>query len=453
MAFPPVQRTWTFMANNALGARASLNALMASYLLDVSQFLLANGLTCKGSCNGVAGAMDGVNRWASAADTLTRGASLTDPQSWMALVDGNGCNFLLAYTGGTDDICQISFSPTGIYVADGTPTFTPVADDELVLAAGVSVVNNTISSTGRVMFMWIDATASAYRLLLTLADGGGGNPCGVVWGIEPVDDSLQDRPFTPPVWGFAYLARFGEFAISSSVTVGFTGPFLQSNRGGRARINGVAVNLSAGFQLYQATGSFSAPWSDTQPNLQGGVGYPIWGPPRIGSVTIGMTGLTANLVDWWSCRFSATNASNTGDTYGPGASKDFMAVGTGGGILWPWDGVTTPVTGGAVASQQQPGQHTGFENGADPDYATLLSGASMYVPLPNSIVTPTGPEAVRSIDRRAGSDVIRILTRTDDPPVDPSATQLYSRLIGGVPALFARYPNGDVYEVGAGGVT
>ena len=137
------------------------------------------------------------------------------------------------------------------------------------------------------------------------------------------------------------------------------------------------------------------PWSNTQTDLQGGAGYPIWGPPRIGSLTTNLTGLTANLVDWWSCRYSGSSATNTGATYGPGVTKSFIAVGQGGGILWPWDGVTTPVTGGSNPSVQQPGQATGFENAAAPAYGSFMAGASMYVPLPNSMGTPTGPEVTR----------------------------------------------------------
>lgn len=443
MAFPPVQLTWTISANNALGPDVSLNVMMSKYLLEVSQFFLANGLTCKGSSNGAVGAMDGVNRWVTNADTVTRGATTTNNQSWMAFVDGNGCNLLLAYTGGGDDICQISYSPGGLYVAAGTPTFTPTATDELVLASGVSVINPNVASSPRVRFMWIDSQAKAYRLLLT-AD----NPTGVVWGIEPVDVSLQDRTISPAVWGFAYLARFGEFSITSyPPSVAYLGPFLQSNRGGRMRIQGQAVNVVAGFQLFPT--SFGAPWSNVLTDLQGAAGYPIWGPPRIGSLTSGFDGLTANLVDWWSCRYAASVVTNTGDTYGPGTDKNYIAVGTNGGILWPWDGVTTPVTGGP-GSVQQLGQHTGFENAADPEYASFLSGTSMYVPLPNSRVTPIGPSAAKSIDRRAGTDLIRLYPRADDPSTDPDVAQLYTRLIGGQYALFARYPDGSVYEVGAG---
>ena len=447
MGFPPVQLTWTISANNALGPSASLNAMMAQYLLDVATFLLANGLTCKGSSTGAVAAMDGVNRWATVADTATRGATTTNAQSWMAFTDGNGCNLLLAYTGGGDGICQISYSPGGLYVAAGTATFTPTATDELVLASGVSVINPDSAATPRVRFQWIDSQAKAYRLLLTA-----NNPTGVVWGIEPIDATLQDRTVTASVWGFCYLARFGESSPASTPVDTFTGSFLQSNRGGRARINGQAVNLTAGFQYFSATGGWSAPWSDTLTALQGATGYPIWGPPRIGSVTTGWTGLTANLVDWWSCRYAASVVTRTGDTYGAGGVPDYIAVGTNGGILWPWDGVTVPVTGGP-GSVQQLGEHTGFENADDPEYATFLSGASMYVPLPNSVVTPTGPEAVKSIDRRGGTDVIRLTMRTDDPPTDTTSTQVYSRMIGGVPALFARYPDGTVYEVGAGGTT
>jgi len=437
MAFPPIQKTWTISPNNAI-ADLTLLAMMANYLLQVANFLLANGYTCKGSSNGVTGAMDAVNRWVTVADTAIRGANVTTAQSWMVLTDGNGCDLCLAYEGASDSIARISYSPGGLYVAAATGTHTPTATDELIMASATSVIGTTAATTPRVLFMWADSEAKLCRCLLTLDTANA--PTGITWGLELLDSTLQDRAISPSVWGFAYTS--GEFQISN-ITTGFAGAFSQSVRGGRSRVNASALNLTGG--SYQFISSWQAIQTSTQTELQGTSGYPIWGPLRVGSATAGFTGLTANLIDWWSCRAGAP--AICGDTYD---NLNYMAVGTAGGLLWPWDGVTTPDPGN-TAVVAQPGQHTGFENDSDPAYGSFMNVASMYVPLANSRVTPT-PVATppTSIARRPGVQVIRLAEMPTDPPAEPGRTLLYWRTISGQPALFARYANGDVFEVGAG---
>lgn len=444
MGFPAKAKTWTISYNNAITG-ASLNAMMGDYLFTLSQFYLANGLTCKGSCDGVTGAMDGVNRWAAAANCTTRGATTANANSWMVMTDGSGVNILLSYVGSSDDIAYIAFSIGGLYVAAGTPANTPTATDELILASATTVINNTAAATQRNMFMWVDSEAKLMRLLLTLQTTN--TPCGIAWGVELFDSSLQDKTISPSVWGFAFAGSAGEFSLGPGTTTGFMGAFSQAVRGGRTRVNGQPCNMNGSIQQFTTAGSFALPWSNVQTELQGTVGYPIWGPLRVGSVTAGFNGIVANLFDWWTCRYVNNNAlSSAGDTYD---AQNFVAVGLGGGLLWPGDGATTPVAG-AQASIAQNGQHTGFENADDPGYGSFMNGASMYVPLSNSVVTPTGPEPVKSVSRRAGVDVIRMLIRTDDPPAEAGKTLVYSRTIGGEVATFQRYPDGTIYEVGAG---
>ncbi len=445
MAFPVKSKTWTISYNNAITG-ASLNAMMGNYLFAVSQFYLAHGYTCKGSCDGVTGAMDGVNRWASAANCITRGATTANANSWMVLVDANGCNILMSYVGATDDIAIIAYSRAGLYVAAGTPANTPTATDELVLASATTVINNTAAATQRNLFMWVDSASQMMRVLLTLQTTD--NPCGITWGVEVFDATLQDKTISPSVWGFAYSGSGGFFGVGSGTSAGFMGAYSQvagNYQGGRIRVNGSAVNINGGIIYSAGAGAFSLPWCNLTPELQGGVGYPIWGPLRLGSSTSGFTGMVAQLFDWWTCRYNNLTTSNAGDTYD---NKNFMAVGIGGGLLWPGDGSTTPVTG-AIASVAQPGEHTGFQNLDEPAYGSFLNGASMYVPLAVNVITPTGPEAVKSVNRRAGTDLIRLIPRTDDPAPEAGRTLLYARTIGGLPALFAMYENGDVYEVGS----
>lgn len=447
--FPPKQKTWTISYNNAITG-ATLNEMMGNYLFALASFFLANGYTCKGSSDGATAAMDGVNRWAAATDADTRGANTTSANSWLVMTDGNGCDILLSYVGSTDDIAYIAFSPGGLYVVAGTATHTPTATDQLGLSpSSNTVINATAAATQRNLFMWVDSEAKLMRVLLIM-NGAAASPCGLVWGVELADFYLQDKTPTPAVWGFRYAASAGLFNLGPGTTSGFIGNYSTTPgalQGGQCRINGQQVDVNGGVLEFEAAaaGGFALPWSNTQTPLQGAAGYPIWGPLRIGSRTAQQIGMVAQLYDWWTCRYNNLNTSLAGDTYD---NLNFMAVGLGGGLLWPGDGATVPVTGGV--STPQPGEHAGFQNADDPAYGSFMNGASMYVPLPASIVTPTGPESPKSINRRAGVDIIRLNEMAADPPAEAGRTLLYTRMIAGQQALFARYPDGTIYMVGAG---
>lgn len=442
MPFPAKAKTWTVTGNNAI-AGASLNLMMGAYLFRVAvTFLLANGYTCKGSSTGVVAAMDGVNRWATAADALIRAANTTTANSWIVLTDGNGCNICLSYVGATDDVCRISYSPGGLYVAAGTATFTPTATDEIVLSTGVTVIDTTAAATNRTYFGWVDSQAKLCRNLLSLNSTG--SPTGMVWGVELFDSSLQDRTISPSVWGFACGAA--NFACGGTVSTAMTsGVYAANSRGGSARVNVSQLNMSGGFPLWN-NGNFT--WFDVNTELQGTNGYPIWGPFRVGSMTASYTGVVAQLYDWWSCRNAAAAATcNLGDTLD---TKNFMVVGILGGIMWPWDGSTTPANG-ARASVNQLGTTAGSQNPDPPAYGTFMDGFSAYVPLANNVVTPTAiTSAPQSIERRAGVQVIELTAMPNDPTVDPKAGQLYWKTVGGLQTIFMEYPNGTIYTLGAG---
>jgi hypothetical protein len=93
--------------------------------------------------------------------------------------------------------------------------------------------------------------------------------------------------------------------------------------------------------LSSIAASFSIPFSNEKPALQGALGFPIL-PLSIGSSGVSFRGKIGNLIDTWIGRGSGDVA---GDVYG---TNQFIAatgyVGSaGGGGVWPWDGVTTPV--------------------------------------------------------------------------------------------------------------
>ncbi len=365
MGYPTKAKTWIVSPNNTV-ADATLPLMVGHFFKIIADFLLANGYTCKGSSNGTTAAMDGNNRWAAIADGSTRGANTTSAQSWMVLTDGNGCDICLSYTGGADTHARVAYSPGGLYVAAGTVTHTPTATDELALTAsgGQSFIGAALVAVPRQLFGWVDSEAKMCRFLCS---NNSNTAASLVWGVEVLDTSLQDRTIAPSVWGFAYDGSAGEFNSGQGSSSGVQGVFVQGTRGGRMRANGISIGVNGGALAFAGNPSL---WQNVLTDLQGGAGYPMWGPFRVGGSTTNMSGIAGQLFDWWTAR----NANNSalaacGDTMD---NKNFMLVGTPGSLAWPWDGLTTPVTG-PQASKDIAGNSTGFENAEAPGYASFTA--------------------------------------------------------------------------------
>ncbi|HZJ65892.1 MAG TPA: hypothetical protein VFD36_20435 [Kofleriaceae bacterium] len=424
MADPVVQKTWTIGANNQI-VFVSLNQTQGAYLKGMADFLLAHGYTCKGSSDGAAAAMDGVNRWVTVANASTRGANTAAANSWMCLTDGNGCDLVLSYVGATDDIARISFSGRGIYAAAGTATFTPTATDEVVILSTTTI--GATASLDRWWFGWVDSTSKLCRFLIMRSAVMQGS----AWGLE-LGQSRVTITWSPAVVGWSCVA--GNFTYSYG-----TG-FLDVALVGGIFIRGGPTAIRGGNML-MAGGAANMVWTDVITENQGSVGYQIAGPLSMGATTAGKTGPLIRMFDLWG----QSRTGTAGDTWNTKKLATFSGT---RGILFPWDGATNPNVGGGAPGTQT-GQAFGFENDLTEAYGSWLSGANMYVPLANSAVTPTGPTAARTISRRPGVDVIRINNVSTDPPAETGHTLLYSRIISGSQALFARYPDGTVEQVGA----
>jgi hypothetical protein len=318
MTLPVLQKSWTISPNNRI-AFVSLNDTMGNYHKGMADFLLAHGYTCKGSCNGTTGAMDGVNRWTTVANASVRAANTTTAVSWMVLTDGNGCNILLSYVGATDDVTRISFSPSGVYVAAGTPSHTPTATDEQILLTGVTVIG-TATTLDRLWYGWVDSTSKLCRFII-LRDSA---VIGPAWGVELLSSRVTIA-FSPAVWGFA-------FNPASFTPTAFINTFSANVRGGKTRINAVSVDLGGAAECFLgATTTFQA----LKPELQAGIGFPMF-PLSVGSTTATRQGPVGDLYDWATGPGSTLNGNvffgGTWVVFGPAAS-----------IAWPWDAVTQPL--------------------------------------------------------------------------------------------------------------
>lgn len=323
---PALVKTWTISANNRI-TFVSLNATMGAYLLGLKNFLKTNGYTVKGSCDGTTGAMDGVDRWATAANAQTRATTQTAPVSWLVLTDGNGCDILLSYVGNTDDVALFSYSFGGLFVAAGTPSNTPTATDSQAVSGTGSWLTSTASGD-RLWFGWVDSTKKLFRT----AVARGGVWVGQLFGLELFNSTMTGSAvasFTPTVWG--RLIGTSTSAIPNGSQIGTT----------RMPVGGVAGSGQAIFFSLEWFGGSSGLFaSTTQPELQGQQGWPIL-PLGICCGGAGFRGKLGMMFDEYQGRIDSAG----GDTYGTlnwiGMSGH-SGLSTGAG-LWPWDGVTTPV--------------------------------------------------------------------------------------------------------------
>lgn len=322
MTLPTVQKTWAFSASNRI-TYVSLNDTAASYMFGVKAFLKTAGYTVKGSCDGTTGAMDAVDRWATKANATTRGAAAGNAQSWVVLTDGSGVDILIAYMGSVDDRFLVSFSPSGVFAAAGTPNQQPTATDQQNFIPGTATMVGTATSGDRVWHAMVDSQNKMFRVMIASA----GSFVGLTWGVEIISSRVTGGvSFTPPVWGFSWLPT----QLTAAAGTGFGSTYAVNSRGGLAKANGINLNCEGGLEYF---GGAPNNWGNVKTELQGATGYPIF-PLSIGSETAGAQGPLGDLFDWWLGR---TSSVSHGDVYG---SNQFVCVGPG--VFWPWTGVSPP---------------------------------------------------------------------------------------------------------------
>ena len=150
---PTVTQSWTISANNRY-VYASIQGALQAYVFSIKSFLKTTmGYTVKGSCTAGTGAMDGVDRWTTAADVTPRNSGAAGSQAWFVLTDGSGVDLCFSYNSSADTIFRFAFSPGGLYVAAGTANQQPTAVDECFDVALTSW-SSTLTSIDRVWHHW-----------------------------------------------------------------------------------------------------------------------------------------------------------------------------------------------------------------------------------------------------------------------------------------------------------
>lgn len=325
MSQPVVTRTYTFSVNNR-STYTSLNQVMGDYLFTIKNFLVATlGYAVKYSCDGTTGPTSGADhtdRWTTAANARTRGATTAAASSWIVLTDGDGVDFMLAYVGSTDDVGRYSFSQTAVFTPAGTATFPATAADEVIASITGSWIEPT-TSLDRIIHVMGTADKKNWRALISRNNIF----TGAFLGLETYTSTLV-APAVQAVNKTAIFQLASNTVTSSLIMSG--GAF------GFARIvlSSVAttVNWLNGVEDYSTSqGHFDG----VNAELQGANG-----PIARALSMMSNAGKLGNLIDWWhDCNQVAAGQTTT--------DKKLIHItnstGNVGGLLWPWDGTSTPV--------------------------------------------------------------------------------------------------------------
>jgi hypothetical protein len=323
MAMPTAVKSWAAgLLPNQRITFVSLLTTLGTYITGIANQLISRGYTCVGSSNGVTAAMDGVNRCTTPSGFAVRAANTTTAQSWIVISDGV-TQTLFTFTGASDDIARISFSPGSLFVVAGTATFAPTATDEQVFISTVSLIGATASSD-RVFTVWVDSTHRLWRAAIFRAS----IVAAPLIGTELFDASpLIGVSALPAVWGFAQAASL--LAATNSA-----GAYSANAVGGLCKTSGNA-STQLGGTILAINGALNDPAILTANGS-------LFAVRSLGlaSVSGGCVGIVGNRFDW----YASSDSQVCGALGGAATGKDWVQLNNSSsgaaGVLWPWDGVT-----------------------------------------------------------------------------------------------------------------
>ncbi len=302
MALPTPEKTWAIDPCNLVAYSSQTQVLGDTFLAIKNSLLTMSGVTVKGSSNGTAGGMDGVDRWVTSADVQTRGSSSTTPMSWIVLDLANmgGAELLIAHTSAVGRVA-INLSPGGLYAAAGTATHKPTATDEMTTAVSGGEFVNLYDHRWTT---WLASDGSA--LYFGIASRG-------VWqglvGVQLVRSVIAEgaATFSPAVAIVRFSTSTGSGSLATHVWV---------------RIN--SVNELCALEP-EPLSSSALGISD----LQGGTNYIL--PVYFAATTVGIRGVVGVFRDIWA----GNDAAADGDTYPLDGTRLFIQVWK---MILPWDG-------------------------------------------------------------------------------------------------------------------
>ena len=328
MSTPERIRNYTFSVNNRI-AYSSLNQVMSEYLYGIKNFLVATmGYTVKYSCDGTTGPSSGsdhTDRWTNATKAATRGANTSTAQSWIVLTDGDGVDFMLSYTGATDDVGRYAFSQGALYTPAGTATFPATATDEFQTSGGSTSWIESTASQDRVFHLMATANKKNWRAFICR----NGKATGSYLGLE----TYQSNLVSPAVQAInkCALNQLASNLATSNI-------FAATHVFARVAMASVGTSVSCAYGMEFSTPTTVTTYDGINLELQGSIGAAVRGL-SVWSTTASARGKLGNLIDLWHSAEQQPDGAVTVD------KKWIMISGTvsnSGAAIWPWDGTSEP---------------------------------------------------------------------------------------------------------------
>lgn len=336
MPLPTIAKTWKqLLTAGTPGKRVTFVSVldtMQNFAFELYTFLTAGSgagtlYSHVWSCSGGTGptnSSDHTVRITSAASWTPRATVAGASQAWFVLSGALGEQILVTFQGASDDICRISFSPSGAFALAGTTNQQPTATDEQVVMSATTIVNST-ASADRILHFWARDDAKGFRVAIYRSSV----LAAAIWGIEEFTSGVTTpASVSVALWGFAFSS--GNTAASA-----LHGGFAASSRGGviRTTVSSVGFNAQVYLQTESDNGGNSAIALYTfQPELQGSGYAPyLFG---IHTATTGTRGRAGNPIDWWGC-----SPASVAQGDGFGTSYQFIQEGA---FLWPNPSNTAP---------------------------------------------------------------------------------------------------------------
>jgi hypothetical protein len=331
MGMPTVTQTWTISANNRYTFVSVLGA-MGNFVLQLKNFLKTTmGYTVKGSSDGTTAAMDGTDRWSTAANAQTRNNGAAGAMSWFVLTDGAGVDWCLSFNSASDDIYRLAHSTGGNYVAAGTATQQPTATDECFDAASGTWVNAT-ASADRLFDFWGSSDKKMWRACVLRSSAIVSVHAGekfISSLVSPATLSLATGGGTAGAIK-TYLSAVGQ---ANCISWSANGVYAATSRAELSRVHTDSDRNVLGYMSGEAmAGTGNNTFAAETPTLQGSTGELVY-PVSIWSRTANVDGKLGTKYDWWFAITNSTTVPALADTF---SSSAYIVLGSG--AILPWDG-------------------------------------------------------------------------------------------------------------------
>jgi hypothetical protein len=349
ISLPTPELTWRFQLNTRITYTSVLQC-SGDCIYTIITRLIAEGWTCKGSCDGTTGAMDGTNRITAGNKFQTRFSGSAGAQSWIVLTDGDGADIVFSFNSAADDRVNFWWSPKGIATVAGTATNEPTATDQSRVTAFfttnfISMVGSGTSSD-RLVNIWTTADHKNFRVAIARA-----NAWVICFGKESYTPATLASGITLHP-GFAFMFPGDSFTAQVGVanrgileqctTVSAAGTDQFRCLGYETDGGGFALDLARYTTICGIVGAATNPTlsqtlGTVQLPLQGGASYAL---RRLGLIsgTSGHEGFVGKMKDWYYGHLDATIGS--GVAYGTFQWYVMNGVANGAGFIWPGDGAT-----------------------------------------------------------------------------------------------------------------